>query len=129
MFSYDTYEAGRTYGISAYDVSGEICRKWRDLYGKSEKEDPDSAPLGIITLIQQEAMNQILIPRTLGNVQATQVFDIETLPAVGTTVYTEVSCLSKEFRKQRRWVQLAFRTRDAAGGLLFRSRNLIIVPS
>jgi hypothetical protein len=117
---------GKTYGIDAFAVTQELCDRWRKLYELAG--DRSEAPLGIITLIQQQAFNTVMSPRTPGNVQAAQEFDVKGRPAIGSTVYTEVTCLSKEVRRERHWVRLEFRCRRPDGTMLFGGRNLIVVP-
>ena len=67
-------------------------------------------------------------PRPPGHIQGGQTFELHWLPPIGTTLRTEVSCLGKEIRKERRWVKMKFISRDLAGKLVFTGINTILVP-
>src|SRR3546814_13419151 len=62
---------------------------------------------------------QIISARPPGNVHGEQSFEIERLPAIGATVVTDLACVAKEIKRERRWLTFATRTRDEDGSPLF----------
>jgi len=126
IFTYDTYEPGKSYGSDDFTVEPARVEQWIHNFPNEERVNP--MPLGMIVLVQQQAFNRVITPRTRGNVQGEQTFDIRRLPAVGSTITTEVRCAQKYIRKERRWVQLDFLSRDAAGALLFQGLNTVLLP-
>lgn len=126
MFVYDSYEAGKTYGHDDFVVDTDIVRRWLEMF--PEDESGGRMPAGMITLPQQNAYKNIITPRPPGHIQGGQTFELHWLPPIGTTLRTEVSCLGKEIRKERRWVKMKFISRDLAGKLVFTGINTILVP-
>ena len=49
-----------------------------------------------------------------------QTFDVERMPHIGEALRTEVWCLDKEIKKERKWVRMRSETRSLdSGELLF----------
>jgi hypothetical protein len=126
MFTYDVYEPGKSYGSDDFMVEAARVEQW--IHNFPDEIMVNHMPLGMIVLVQQQAFNRVITPRTRGNVQGEQTFEIRRLPAVGSMIATEVRCAQKYIRKGRRWVQLDFLSRDAAGDLLFQGLNTVLVP-
>lgn len=126
MFIYDTYEPGAVYGSDLFVVTPAVIAAWEAVY-------PDDArdglmPPGLVTLMQQQAYKAVVTPRPPGHVQGGQVFELHGLAPTGSTVTTEVSCLTKEIRKERRWVRMGFRGVGDDGRLIYTGVNTVLVP-
>lgn len=126
MYVYDTYEAGKVYGHDDFRIDADIVQRWLAMF--PEDECGGRMPAGMITLAQQNAYKNVITPRPPGHIQGGQSFDLHWLPPVGATLRTEVSCESKEIRKERRWVKMKFVSRDLDGRLVFTGVNTILVP-
>lgn len=126
IFTYDTYEPGKSYGSDDFMVEPARVEQW--IHNFPGETSVNHMPLGMIVLVQQQAFNRVITPRTRGNVQGEQTFEIRRLPGVGSTITTEVRCAQKYIRKERRWVQLDFLSRDAAGEMLFQGLNTVLLP-
>jgi hypothetical protein len=125
MFVYATYEAGAVYGSASFHVTEELIANWLTTY-PGDLRGP-FAPVGIVVLIQQKAYKDIVTPRPPGHVQGGQQFTLHKLIPVGATVVTQVSCTSKEIRKERKWVDMGFRG-TVDGELAYTGINTILVP-
>ncbi len=126
MFVYDSYEPGKVYGHDDFEIGHDIVRRWLEMF--PQDDCAGRMPPGMITLAQQNAYKNIITPRPPGHIQGGQTFELYSLPAVGATVRTEVSCESKEIRKERRWVKMKFVARDLDGRLIYTGVNTILVP-
>lgn len=107
MFVYDTYEAGTTYGAETFEVTPELVAQWHRIYGGRPADDA-SAPAGIVILAQQRAYKNIIAPRPPGHMIGSQQIAVHGRVPVGARITTEVSCLSKEIRKERKWARMGF---------------------
>lgn len=126
MFVYDTYEAGAVYGTNPFEITPAVIAAWEAVYPGDARDG--LMPPGLVTLMQQQAYKVVVAPRPPGHVQGGQTFEIHALAAVGSVVTTEVSCLDKEIRKERRWVRMRFRGFGPDGGLIYSGVNTILVP-
>ena len=85
-------------------------------------------PSGLVILMQQQAYKRIVTPRPPGHVQGRQEFKVIAFPRPGVTVLTDVSCISKEIRKERRWVRMGFEGRTMEGTPVYSGINTVLVP-
>jgi hypothetical protein len=126
VFVYDTYEVGKVYGTDEFRVTRACVRDWLAMY--PGEADGEVMPPGLVVLIQQQAYKRIVTPRPPGHIQGRQRFQLHLLPVGETVIHTAVACLSKEIRKERRWVEMGFRGLTAAGALVYTGINTVLVP-
>lgn len=126
VFLYETYEAGKIYGTDSFPVTCEVIRAWLDIYGGAWPTT--SVPVGLVVLMQQQAFKRIITPRAPGHIQGRQRFTLSSPFPVDSVVYTEVSCISKAIRKERRWVDMGFTGRTSDGAELYSGINTVLVP-
>ena len=118
VFDYAHYEPGRHYGSRDFAVDTATIAKWRDVYPNDA--DPGVMPGGMLAMIVIDAVLTLNSPRPPGGVHGGQTFDIRRMPRIGETLRTEVSCLDKEIKKERKWVRVRTETREVGSGeLLF----------
>lgn len=118
IFNYAHYEPGKHYGSRDFAVDEATIAKWRGVYPNDD--DPGVMPGGMLAMIVIDAVLTLNSPRPPGGVHGGQTFDVRRMPRIGETLRTEVSCLDKEIKKERKWVRMRTETREAKSGeLLF----------
>lgn len=103
IFTYDYYQPGKVYGVKEFVVSEEMIAKWRSVY--PDDVDSDAMPAGMLAMIIVDAVLTHNAPRPPGGVHAAQSFDVKRIPRIGETLLTEVKCLDKEIKNDRKWVR------------------------
>lgn len=103
VFTYDHYEPGKVYGVREFVVSDAVLAKWRSVY--PDDDTADDVPAGMLAMIVVDAVLTYNAPRPPGGVHAGQTFEVRRLPRVGETLLTEVKCLDKEIRNNRKWAR------------------------
>jgi acyl dehydratase len=116
LFDYAHYEVDKVYGEREFVVSDEVLAKWRTCYPGDDAGE--QAPAGMLSMIVIDAIIALNSPRPPGGVHASQTYEVTRYPRAGETLITEVRCLSKEIRSERRWVKVRTTTRSAANGEL-----------
>lgn len=118
VFNYDRYQPGTSYGTRDFSVDEATVARWRSIYpGDNE---PGVMPAGMLAMIVVDAILALNSPRPPGGVHGGQTFDVTRMPRIGEALRTEVSCIDKEIRKDRKWVRVRTVTRAAGSGeLLF----------
>ena len=118
IFNYAHYEPGRHYGAGDFAVDESTVAKWRSVYPNDD--DPGVMPAGMMAMIVIDAVLTLNSPRPPGGVHGGQTFDILRMPHLGETLRTDVWCLDKEIKKDRKWVRVRSETRAVGSNeLLF----------
>lgn len=116
LFTYDHYEPGKVYGVKEFTVDDAVVAKWRTVYPGDN--DPGVMPAGMLAMIVVDAVLTHNAPRPPGGVHGGQTFDVNRMPRIGETLLTEVKCLDKEIKKNRKWVRALTTTRSKDTGEL-----------
>jgi len=118
VFNYAHYEPGKHYGARDFVVDESTVAKWRTVYPNDD--DVGVMPAGMLAMIVIDAVLTLNSPRPPGGVHGGQTFDIERMPRIGETIRTDVWCLDKEIKKDRKWVRVRSETRAVGSNeLLF----------
>lgn len=118
IFNYDRYEPGKSYGTRDFNVDESTVARWRGVYPNDD--DAGVMPGGMLAMIVIDAVLTLNSPRPPGGVHGGQTFDVERMPRIGEALRTEVWCLDKEIKKERKWVRMRSETRSLdSGELLF----------
>ena len=118
VFDYAHYEPGRHYGARSFAVDESTVAKWRSVHPNDD--DPGVMPAGMLAMIVIDAVLTLNAPRPPGGVHGGQTFDIRRMPRIGETIRTDVWCLDKEIKKDRKWVRVRSETRAVGSNeLLF----------
>jgi len=118
VFNFAHYEPGKSYGSKDFIASKELVSKWRTVYPNDEANDV--IPAGMLAMIVVDAVLTCNAPRPPGGVHAGQTFDLKRLPKIGESLTTEVVCIDKEIKNDRKWVRVRTTTtsRDAGDVIL-----------
>ncbi|MBI5908911.1 MAG: MaoC family dehydratase [Betaproteobacteria bacterium] len=114
LFTYNYYEPGKVYGVTEFTVDETVVAKWRSVYPGDN--DPGVMPAGMLAMIIVGAVLTCNAPRPPGGVHGGQSFDVRRMPRIGETLLTEVKCLDKEIKKERKWVRALTTTRSKDTG-------------
>lgn len=114
LFTYDFYEPGKCYGEKGFEVDEATVAKWRTVYPGDN--DPGVMPGGMLAMIIIDAVLTLNAPRPPGGVHGGQTFDVIRMPRIGESLVTEVWCLDKEIKKDRKWVRAKSITRSKNSG-------------
>lgn len=118
IFNYDHYQPGQYYGARDFAVDAARVAQWRSVYPNDD--DAGVMPAGMLAMIVIDAVLTLNSPRPPGGVHGGQSFDVQRMPRIGETLRTEVWCLDKEIKKERKWVRVRSETRHVGSGeLLF----------
>jgi acyl dehydratase len=64
----------------------------------------------MLSMIVIDAVLTHHAPRPPGGIHGGQTFKVTRMPRIGETLLTEVKCLSKEIKKDRKWVKASTTT-------------------
>jgi len=118
--NFDDFEVGARYGSMKLELDRSLIDDWRLLFPQAPARTGETAiPLGYVSIIAMRAYMHAVSVRPPGNVHGEQTFEVERLPDVGASVITDLSCIDKEIKRERRWVTFETRTRGVDGSLLF----------
>lgn len=114
IFNYDHYEPGKVYGVKEFMVDEAVVAKWRTVY--PDDNEPRVMPAGMLAMIVIDAILTYNAPRPPGGVHGGQTFDVYRMPRIGETLLTEVQCMDKEIKRDRKWVRALTTTRSKDTG-------------
>ncbi len=124
MVLFDELEAGKVMGSHAYTIDEAAFSRWLALYPDDADCRP-AVPAGLVTAAIMRAFLR-LVDSPPGGIHAGQQLAVQSLPRIGATVTTEITCTGKELRKARRWVNFGLRARDDHGALVATGETMAI---
>lgn len=124
---FDDFKPGVRIGETSLVYTAELASKWGRIFG-APADDADSAArgAGIATVMMMRGYLSVVAPRPPGNVHARQRIVLDGAPAQNERVRIEVSCVAKEIRRERRYVELQVDGSGDRGRLLCRGRMTLI---
>lgn len=105
---WDDFRVGASLGEITQIYDGSLSMGWQRIFGEADSGDPAQGA-GIAVAMMMRAYLRVVTPRPPGNVHARQRFTLFSLPQLGETVRSVVRCVSKEMRRERRYVELDVR--------------------
>lgn len=103
-FTYDTFIPGATLGDWEEPLDDRLVKAWKRLFG--DQTDQSAQRAGLIVALMMRAYLNVVAPRPPGNIHARQELSIQDLPQPGEVIRSRVRCISKEIRRDRRYLQL-----------------------
>ena len=102
--------------------------KWKSIFKDSADGDisdgAQSASIGVA--LAMRALLTVVAPRPPGNVHARQKIRLHTLPALNQSIHSEVTCLHKEIKRERRYVDFEVIGKSEEGHLIFEAQMSLI---
>lgn len=113
---FDDFQPGQALGDHQEVFDQSLAASWRSLFGLAPGRSPHPGELpSLAVALAMRAYLSVVSPRPPGNVHARQQFQMLAMPEVDETIVTSVICVGKEYRRERRYVdiQVEGRGRDA----------------
>lgn len=116
---FEHFVPGAVIGRRTETVDAAALASWVELYPWEKPED-GLLPPGYAVILQMRAFLNLVAPRPPGNIHAGQSFETYDRIAVGEAVTTEVKCLDKRMKGERRLVELEAYATGGDGRSLFK---------
>jgi len=123
---WEDFQPGVALGEASQRFEGRLSQVWRDIFGRDDIDGGPAEVAGIAVAMMMRGYFSVVTPRPPGNVHARQRFTLEAMPQPGESVRTVVTCLSKEFKRGYRYVDLEVRGRGASGRPIYRGALTLI---
>lgn len=102
---WEDFQPGSGLGEITEVFEPSLTRAWEGIFGEGESGTPAEGA-GIAVAMMMRGYLGVVTPRPPGNVHARQRFSLEALPMPGEAIRTAVTCVAKEIRRDRRYVDL-----------------------
>lgn len=124
---FDDFRPGTRIGEMTLIYRPELASRWERIFGASADEaDKAARGAGIATVMMMRAYMSVVAPRPPGNVHARQHIALDDVPVLDEKVRVEISCVAKEIRRERRYVELRADGTGEKGRPLYRGRMTLI---
>ena len=121
---FEHFQPGAVIGETTEVFSPQLADRWHQIFGNAQQTRAQGASLAVVMMMR--AYLAVVSPRPPGNVHARQRFTLQRLPEQGESVTTRITCLSKELRRERRYVELEAHGRNASGAPMYRASMTLI---
>ena len=125
LITFDTYQPGTIMGSVTEAVDPAWLDAWCGLYPWDAPAHGE-IPAAMYTALMMRAYLKVVSPRPPGNIHARQHTEFLSPAKLGESITTEVRCISKELRRERRYVDLEARARGEDGRALYVGRMSMI---
>lgn len=100
--------------------------QWRSIFTPDSAGGSAAERSSLALVLAMRAMLTVAAPRPPGNIHARQELIFSDLPRVGEAVVSQVTCLRKEVRRERKYVEFDVCGSGSSNRNLFRARMHII---
>lgn len=106
----------------------KMADRWKSIFINTSNGSSDDGALraSIAVVLAMRAMLLVAAPRPPGNVHARQYIKTYALPKLNETVISEVSCLHKEIKRERRYVDFGVVGKSDDGHPIYEARMSLI---
>lgn len=119
------FQPGTKLGEVTQVFDASLARAWQDIFGREDAGTPAEGASIAVAMMMRGYLGAVQ-PRPPGNVHARQRFTLQALPEQGEAIHTEVTCLGKEMKRERRYVDLAVRGTGRAGRPIYQGVLILI---
>lgn len=124
---FDDFKPGARIGETSLVYKDDLARQWGRIFGAARDEaDRAAEAASIATVMMMRAYMSVVAPRPPGNVHARQHIALDAVPALNEIVRIEISCVGKEMRRERRYVELQVDGSGKGGRPLYRGLMTLI---
>lgn len=124
---FDDFKPGTRIGETSLVYGAGLASQWERIFGASPSEaDRAAKGASIATVMMMRAYMSVVAPRPPGNVHARQHIVLDDLPVQEESVRIEISCIAKELRRERRYVELQVDGTGDGGRPLYRGHMTLI---
>ena len=115
---WNDFRPGASLGEITQPFDDSLSSAWRGIFGSADAGTPAEGA-GIAVAMMMRGYLNVVTPRPPGNVHARQRFTLEAAPRPGEAIRTVVTCLSKELKRERRYVDLDVRGTGEGGRSIY----------
>ncbi|AIP34882.1 hypothetical protein DR64_7588 [Paraburkholderia xenovorans LB400] len=115
---WEHFQPGVLLGATTLTYCKSLSRSWERIFGPDDACSAAEAA-SIATALMMRGYLHVVTPRPPGNLHARQRLTIDSLPRPGDRINLAVTCLSKELKRERRYVDLQVRGKSGDGRALF----------
>ena len=129
---FDDFRPGTVMGEKTEVMDAALVQGWQRIFGAGAADGASPGPAdgaqaaSLAVVLMMRAYLGVVTPRPPGNVHARQQFTLAALPRVGEPVRSVVSCVAKELRRERRYVDLLVQGSGDGGRPLYSGRLSLI---
>lgn len=102
---WDDFRPGEALGETAETFDATLSQAWQGIFGTEGAGTPAEGASIAVAMMMRGYLGAVK-PRPPGNVHARQRFKLHARPMQGETIRTRVSCLGKEMKRERRYIEL-----------------------
>jgi hypothetical protein len=115
---WEDFQPGASLGEITQAFEPSLATAWRGIFGHDSAGGPAEGA-GIAVAMMMRGYLGVVTPRPPGNVQARQRFKLDAVPRQGEAIRTVVTCLSRDIRRERRYLDLEVRGTGAGGRAVY----------
>lgn len=125
MIAFADILPGSVMGQSVFRLTDVEASQWTALFPTDARYLP-TMPRAMVAMVVMRAFMEIMHDRPKGNIHAGQTFWFSALPKLGEIMTTQLRCVEKFIKSDKRWVVFETKTMNAMATPLFRGKmNLI----
>jgi hypothetical protein len=126
--TFDDFRPGAVMGEKVEVFDPALAQRWRRIFGDRPGDGAGAGAEGasMAVVMMMRAYLGIVTPRPPGNVHARQRFSLEGTPREGEAIRTVVTCVSRELKRDRRYVELQARGTGEGGRAIYGGRMTLI---
>lgn len=121
---FDDFVPGALMGERDEVYDAAQAARWQALFCAQGSDDAEAASMAVANMMR--GYLNLVTPRPPGNMHARQRLQMRNLPEPGETIRIAVRCLSKELRRERKYVELQVSGTGQQGRALFDAQLSLI---
>jgi len=116
VWTYDRFKVDEVIGSSTEVIEEDFGLRWEALYRDSQRTG--ALPYGMANLIAMRAYSEVVKPRPPGNIHAAQFCELSEVPVVSRELRSEVSCIAKYIKRERKMIEFRVAVSDVESARL-----------
>lgn len=121
---FDDFIPGAIMGEATEVFTAALAGSWNQIFGPGQQGGAQAASLAVVLMMRSYL--RVVAPRPPGNVHTRQRFTLQRAPRLDESVTTQITCIGKELRRDRRYVELVAKGRDTFGRPVYEGTMTLI---
>ena len=128
VITFESFEPGTPMGESVVRYDEASAARWQAIFGGTTDAGAGGAAeaAGMAVVMMMRGYLNVVTPRPPGNVHARQQFSLHNVPRSEEAICTTVSCVHKEVKRERRYVELQASGTGDGGRPIYTGRMTLI---
>ncbi len=123
---FEDFQPGAVLGEQVQIYDAQQAQRWRAIFGASADAHSAAEGASMAVVNMMRAYLQLVTPRPPGNMHARQQLRMQAIPEPDEAIRVVLSCVGKEMRRERRYVELQARGTGTGERALFNGRITLI---